>query len=242
MQGLLNSLSLTATHRRKSVMRFTIFYVCILSLLSLTHGVYALTENFDDGNDKDWEPIQGTWDVKNQVYVQEDLPWTTTTTHDTYNRSYFGEVDWTDYTFEAKVRIEEGGPLAPIVGVFFRVTEKSPTGDYYYFRLDERPSEGPGLIKAPNVTMQINNNNPAEIGRDYLMKVEVEGNSIKCYVDGELEIDLEDDAFPAGAIGVGTFNAEGHFDDITVNGPDIPLTVSPKEKLARTWGFIKAGY
>ena len=91
--------------------------------------------------------------------------------------------------------------------------------------------------------MQINNNDPAKIGRDYVLKVEVKGKSIKCYVDGKLEIDVEDDAFSKGAIGVGTFNAEGHFDDVTVNGPGIPLAaVSPQEKLPRTWGLIKARY
>jgi hypothetical protein len=223
-------------------MKVTLFCICAFLALSFAQAGHAFTENFNDGNDRDWKPIQGKWSVKKQVYVQEDLPWTTTSTHETYNRSYFGEVDWTDYTFEAKVRIEKGGELAPIVGIFFRVTEKSPTGDYYYFRLDQRASEGPGLIKAPNVTMQINGLNPAKIGQDYVLKVEVKGKQIKCYVDGKLEIDIQDDDFRKGAIGVGTFNAEGHFDDVTVNGPGIPLAVSPREKLARTWGVIKAGY
>ena len=223
-------------------MKLLILCMCVFVALNFTLAVEALTENFDDGKDDDWKPIQGKWEVKKQEYTQESDVWTTTTTHETYHRSYFGEEDWTDYTLEAKVRIEKGGDLAPIIGIFFRVTEKSPTGDYYYFRLDERASEGPGLIKAPNVTMQINNNDPAKIGRDYVLKVEVKGNSIKCYVDGKLEIDVEDDAFPEGAIGVGTFNAEGHFDDVMVNGPGIPLAVSPREKLPHVWGIIKARY
>jgi len=223
-------------------MTIRFFCVCVLIAFGLAFCADALTDNFEDGKDDGWKPIQGDWAVEKQEYVQKDTVWTTTTTHETYHRAYFGEEDWTDYTVEAKVRIEEGGELAPIVGIFFRVTEKSALGDYYYFRLDERPSEGPGLIKAPNVTMQINNNDPAEIGRDYVLKVEVNGNSIKCYVDGNLEIDVVDDAFPQGAIGVGTFNAVGHFDDVTVNGPGIPLAVSPEEKLPRTWGLVKASY
>ena len=63
--------------------------------------------------------------------------------------------------------------------------------------------------------------------------------TIKCYVDDKLEIDVQDGSFPQGAIGVGTFNAEGHFDDVTVNGKGIPSAVSPKEKLATSWGRIK---
>jgi len=207
--------------------------------LSFAQGVGALTDNFNDGNDNDWKPIQGEWSVEKGEYIQDDLTWTTTATHETYTRSYFGEEDWEEYTVEAKVRIEEGGDLAPIIGIFFRVTEKSEDGDYYLFRLDQRASEGPGLIKAPNATVIINNNKPAEIGRDYILKVEVKGDEIKCYVDGELEIEVQDDSFPQGAIGVGTFNAEGHFDDVTVNGKGIPSPVFPKGKLATTWGRIK---
>lgn len=220
-------------------MRFTIFCICTLLAFSFTQGVHALTDNFNDGNDEGWTQIQGKWDVKKKEYVQEELKWTTTATHETYTRSYFGEEDWEDYTFEAKVRIEKGGELAPIIGIFFRVTEKSDTGDYYLFRLDARASEGPGLIKAPNVTMKINNNKPAELKRDYILKVEVKGDSIKCYVDDKLEIDVQDKSLPQGAIGVGTFNAEGHFDDVTVNGKGIPSAVSSKGKLAQTWGCIK---
>ena len=224
-------------------MRFTIFCIfAFLALLSFTQGVHALTDNFNDDNDQGWTRIQGKWSVEKGEYVQSDLKWTTTATHETYTRSYLGEEDWEDYNFEAKARIEKGGELAPIIGIFFRVTEKSPTGDYYLFRLDARASEGPGLIKAPNAIIKINNNKPSEIKRDYILKVEVKGDSIKCYVDGKLEIDVQDKSFPKGAIGVGTFNAEGHFDDVTVNGTGIPLTVSPREKLARTWGLIKTGY
>lgn len=220
-------------------MRFTIFCLCAFFSLSFTTGVFALTDNFNGGNPDGWKPIQGKWSVKKGEYVQEDLNWTTTETYETYTRSYFGEEDWEEYTFEAKVRIEEGGDLAPIIGIFFRVTEKSETGDYYLFRIDARASEGPGLIKAPNEIIKVNNNKPAEIGRDYILKVEVKGDNIKCYVDGQLEIDVQDNSFPQGAIGVGTFNAGGHFDDVNVNGKDIPRAVSPTGNLSIIWGRIK---
>lgn len=183
-------------------MRFTIFFICAFLALIFAQGVYALTDNFNDGDDRGWTQIQGKWDVKKGEYVQEDLKWTTTATHETYTRSYLGEEDWSDYTFSAKVRIEKGGELAPIIGIFFRVTEISPTGDYYLFRLDARASEGPGLIKAPNEIIKINNNKPADIKRDYILKVEVKGDSIKCYVDDKLEIDVQDKSFPQAPSGL----------------------------------------
>lgn len=216
---------------------------CALVLaFAAINSAFALTEKFDGGKAAEWTEFQGTWDVVKGEYAQLDTPWTTTATHDTYNRSYFGEEDWDDYTLEATVRIEEGGDLAPIVGIFFRVTEKTDTGDYYLFRLDERPAEGPGLIKAPNVTMQINGNQPAEIGRDYVLKVEVEGDDIRCYVDGVLEIEVTDGDFRTGAIGVGTFNAVGHFDNVSVNGDGIPRPVESRGKLPTVWARLRSAY
>ena len=214
----------------------------VLLTFATAHCALALTEKFYGGKAADWTEVQGEWAVSKGEYTQADLVWTTTATHETYHRSYFGEEDWDDYTLEATVRIDEGGGTAPIIGIFFRVTEKSDIGDYYYFRLDERAAEGPGLIKAPNVTMQINGGQPAERGRDYVLKVEVEGDDIRCYVDGVLEIEVTDDAFPTGAVGVGTFDAEGHFDDVSVNGDGIPRPVAPRGKLPAVWARLRAAY
>jgi len=222
-------------------MRATIFCACIFLSFSFVSGIYALIDDFNDGNDNGWDQIQGEWSVKDGEYVQADTNWTTTATHATYTRSYFGEEDWDDYTLEAKVRMEGGGETAAIVGIFFRVTEKTETGDYYYFRLDARAAEGPALIKSPNTILQENNGKPSELGQDYILKVEVEGDNIECYIDGELEIELQDASFPNGAIGVGTFNTEGYFDNVSVNGEGIATNpVSMEGKLTTTWASIKS--
>ena len=90
--------------------------------------------------------------------------------------------------------------------------------------------------------MQINGNQPAEIGRDYVLKVEVEGEDIRCYVDGVLEIEVSDNEFPNGAIGVGTFNAVGHFDNVSVNGDGIPRPVKSRGKLPDVWARLRSAY
>ncbi|MBT3270608.1 hypothetical protein HN371_25935 [Candidatus Poribacteria bacterium] len=219
------------------------FMACaVLLTFATAHCALALTEDFDAGKAADWTEVQGEWAVSKGEYTQADLVWTTTATHETYHRSYFGDEDWDDYTLEANVRIEEGGATAPIVGIFFRVTEKSDTGDYYYFRLDERAAEGPALIKAPNIIIQENLAQPAEIGVDYVLKVEVEGDEIRCYIDGVLEIDVIDGDFPSGAIGVGTFDAVGHFDNVSVNGDGIPRPVESRGKLPEVWARLRSAY
>jgi len=222
-------------------MKFAMFCMCVFLSLGLVSGLYALLDDFDDGNDNGWDQIQGDWSVEGGEYIQSDATWTTTATNETYTRSFFGSKDWEDYTLEAKVRMEGGGDTAAIVGIFFRVTDISPEGDYYYFRLDARAAEGPALIKSPNEILQENMARPSELGQDYILTVEVEGDNIACYIDGELEIELQDASFPSGAIGVGTFNTEGYFDDVSVNGAGIATNpVSVEGKLTTTWASIKS--
>jgi len=119
-------------------MKFVTLCLCILVSLIFVNSIYALIDDFNDGKDNGWKPIQGKWSVIKGEYAQEDTVWTTTATHDTYTRSFFGDENWTDYTLEAKVRIEKGGELAPIIGIFFRVVKKSETGDYYYDLLNQK--------------------------------------------------------------------------------------------------------
>ncbi len=221
-------------------MRKLAICLCVPMML-VVHGAFGLTQDFESGA-ADWSEVQGEWSVANGEYTQSVVEWSTTSTLETYHRSFFGDESWTDYEVEATVRIDEGGDVAPIIGIFFRVSEKSDAGGYYYFRLDARGAEGPGLIRAPNETIQINANQPAELGRDYVLKVKVEGSDIRCYVDDVLEIETTDDAFPSGAVGVGTFDCVGTFDDVEVEGEDIPSAVESRGKLPSVWARLREAH
>ncbi|MEK7399114.1 MAG: family 16 glycoside hydrolase [Candidatus Poribacteria bacterium] len=220
-------------------MRVTIFCLCAFMAFGFASGIYAVTDDFNDGNDTGWTQIQGAWSVVNGEYAQTDIKWASTATNETYHRSYFGDATWANYTFEAKVRIEKAGETASIPGIFFRVTEKSAKGDYYMFRLDNRAAEGPALIKSPNTILLENKNKPAKVGQNYVLKVDLTGDSIKCYIDGQLEIDLKDASFPKGAVGVGSFNVDCRFDNVTVTNKDVSSAVSSGGKLSITWASIK---
>jgi hypothetical protein len=83
-----------------------------------------------------------------------------------------------------------------------------------------------------------------EINKDewYTLKIEVAGNSIKAYLDGELEIDTNNDAHAEGGIAFeGEANSIMRFDDLVVEGDGIPSSpVDAKGKLASQWGKIKS--
>ena len=80
----------------------------------------------------------------------------------------------------------------------------------------------------------------AKLDQDYVLRVEVTGDNFKCYIDDKLEMEFNDKSFTKGAIGVGTFNTGGYFDDVSVNGKGIAANaVSMKGKLATTWASLK---
>lgn len=221
-------------------MKVTIICLCFLFTLGFADGIYAILDDFNDGNDSGWSQVQGKWSVKGKEYFQEDIKWASTATNETYHRSFFGDLNWTDYTIQAKVRMEGGGETAAITGIFFRVTDKSAKGDYYYFRLDARAAEGPALIKSPNTILLENKGKGSKLNQNYVLKVEAIGDNFKCYIDDKLEMEVNDKSFPKGAIGVGTFNTTGFFDDVNVNGKGIAANaVSMKGKLATTWASLK---
>ncbi len=225
-------------------MKAKLSILAIVLSLVFVGSVFGLLEDFNDGKADGWEEIQGDWSVVGGKYLQEDTEWTTTATHETYHRSFFGDVGWEDYTIEAEVTIVEDGELAPIAGIFFRVTDLGDMGDYYYWRIDQRPATGPMLIKSPNTIIAQDPgafpDAPTETGKVAVMKAVVTGGHFECWLDGNLLFEVDDPDFKFGAIGVGTFNAAAEFDNITVEGPGVPATaVEFTGKLSTTWADIK---
>ena len=236
---------------RTSCLILVVLFCC----MPVQAGKFAI--DFDQPNGKpktvpidgglDWKPLQGKWTVKNKKYHQQDIKFTSTANCTTYHRSYIGDENWTDYTLQTTVRIEEGGPLAPIVGIFFRVNGDNPKKgemecNYYYFRLDQRAAEGPCLIKSPNQILRITKGKPCKLKTDYVLKVIAKASSIKCFIKDKLEFDVKDESFPKGAVGVGTFNAGASFDDLIVEGPEIPQSVDNRYKLTTTWANCKVRF
>lgn len=193
--------------------------------------------------------------MKDGRYIQNDIPMPAagTGTMECFNRSFVGDVNWSDYTVEVDLIIEEPGEAAPIAGIFVRVAEKSDEGQYYFFRIDTRSDWGPGAVEAPNNNFAGQNGGQMEGGLDpefmtleeneveYHLKVVAEGNHFLYFVDDELILDITDDVDPIlnGAVGVGTFNCCASFDNLEVTGADVPGDVSIEDNLAIYWGMLK---
>ena len=76
------------------------------------------------------------------------------------------------------------------------------------------------------------------------MRVVVEGNVMRLWINGESQGELSDTTnagYAAGKAGVWGWQTGASFDDFTVSGDAVEsLTpVEPQDKLATTWGRIK---
>ena len=99
---------------------------------------------------------------------------------------------------------------------------------------------GPG-----NVPLDANDGTLATLGEWIELKVVVEGDTIKCYLDGKEEKNVVDDGsihgdvMPSGCVALRATSAVAYFDDVKITGPF--LAVEPDMKLAISWGSIKLG-
>ena len=81
-----------------------------------------------------------------------------------------------------------------------------------------------------------------EVGETYRLKIVAEGQNYQCFVDDELLFDDSDDAKfrDSGRIGFITYEANVHFDNLIIDGEEIPaFAVEPNGRLATRWGQLK---
>jgi uncharacterized protein (DUF2141 family) len=177
-----------------------------------------LIEDFEDSVADDWVVQAGNWSivenhVYNTVYTDGVSP--------SMAQSYVGAPTWTDYSFEARVR--------PISGTYaMLITRWQDEGNYYLMAL--RLNNGKVEVKRMTPTGSVglgSANANITAGEWYTAKFEVEGNQLRCYIDGELILTLTDDVLTWGEVGVGTLRANADFDDVLVTSlvPTYTLTV-----------------
>ncbi|HIK00345.1 TPA: right-handed parallel beta-helix repeat-containing protein, partial [archaeon] len=83
------------------------------------------TEDFDDGQAKNWQTSGGTWDASRKVYTQDSLI-------SVEQLSFSGNSSWRDYSYETKVSIETRSKNT-IAGIIFRAQNNE---NYYQFTFD----------------------------------------------------------------------------------------------------------
>ncbi|MCO1338832.1 hypothetical protein BJH93_08005 [Kocuria polaris] len=142
-------------------------------------GDVLFSDGFEDASQ--WEAAAGEWSVADGAYVQADatVEDARTLITDAYAR------DWENYTLELTAR-KDGGDEGFLVGFAAGAAD-----DFYWWNiggwgntrsvLERADGARQGEVAAgPDTTL--------ETGRDYLVKVVVQGRSIELYLDGELHL------------------------------------------------------
>lgn len=216
--------------------RMTICAAAAVCILAWTAQAGEQTWTFDNGAD-DWTPANGTWETDGGVYRQ-------TKADEAAAHTLIGDADWTDYTLEAKVRIDEGN----WTGLIVRAQDEFQYY-VYYLNVPDNKSElwqhnAGGDFKTREA---INSNNAAQnvaVERGVWLDVSVEaaGDVLTLWINGEKQAEHADDTYAAGMIGLWSWTTAVSFDDVKVSGDSIssPATsVDPKGKLAAQWGSLK---
>ncbi|MDF2927323.1 MAG: hypothetical protein K0R57_6237 [Paenibacillaceae bacterium] len=156
----------------------------------------------------EWSVPTGTWSLAtesgNQVYKPS-------TGYD--NSAVVGSDDWTDYRAQVKVKLNAfTNTGSPHVGLRIRQTDNN---NYYLLAYNNGNlsisrkvnGHGGGLISKSFVMTP---------GEWYTLEAEVKGNTLKLYVNGNLELTRTDNSLTNGRSGLSSRYADVRFDDFMV--------------------------
>ena len=207
-----------------------IFFV---ALLTSTASAGVWQENFDRGLPDGWNEVKGEWKILKDAYAE--------TSGAEYAKTMFGDEDWTDYTVEVDITLVKHVNVNA-AGVLIRADADGDNGMRYWIRTDQHKCQFSRWRE--NQFEHIVTPLPVEpeVGETYRLKVIAEGQNYQCFVDDELLFEGDDDAKfrDSGRIGFITHTANVHFDNLVIDGADIPsFAVEPNGKLTTLWGQLK---
>jgi PKD repeat protein len=186
---------------------------------SLTSANITFTDNFDDGFADGWIQHDGSWSFTNGEYCVS------------VGADGISTVNWLsfiDCTIETKLRFTDSVGFRS--GIIFRFVD---TTHYYsielsneYDRLDmikytpEDPSYGETFA-------QLNETN-FQRGTEYQLKVIVNGNLFRCFIDGEEVLNGTDDSYTSGGVGLRARRADVCFDNFRIENATIAEVKTPE--------------
>jgi len=185
-------------------------------------------DDFDDGVADGWTEHLGTWSVINGEY-QVSVPGIVEN-----GMSTADSLSLTDCIIEAKVRFTDTvGFRAEII---FRYTDIE---HYYTFGLSNEYDVAFLAIYSPGDTEYGevfahsgedggHGSYPTEINIDYLLRVEIQGDTFTCFINGEEVCSGTDGTYSSGKVGLRARRADVSFDNFTIysvenvtNGPSL---------------------
>ena len=207
--------------------------IFMIAMLATTASAGVWQENFDNGLPDGWNAVSGEWKIEKDAYAEISGA--------QYAKTMFGDEGWTDYTVAVDVTLVKNVNVNA-AGLLIRADTDGDNGMRFWIRTDQHKCQFSRWkenqfehIVAPLPV-------EPEVGKTHRLKVVAEGQNYQCFVDDELLFEGDDDMKfrDSGRIGFITFEANVHFDNLSIDGENIPsFAVESHGKLATRWGQLK---
>jgi len=143
--------------------------------IQVTSNNGTLYQSHLDQGDAEWKPGAGTWQIQDGALAQ---------TSDNENQtSTVGSPDWTDYTYSLKAKKISG---AEGFLILFHVKDSN---NFIWWNIGGWGNTRSGLERSTEGakdSIGAGSGTTVETGRWYDIRIEVQGTSIKCYLDDKL--------------------------------------------------------
>lgn len=216
----------------------TVAICFILSSLPLGSGEALFFDFEDKAQLEEWNVLGGTWQMEKDEVSNSNVA---SGEGDGDLILAIGDESWADYTIEF-----EANGLTDDIGIVFRLQD---INNYYGFLLAPNLNLSEWFLKQGGAFDENlgrkGNNLGVSTNEWHKYKLVVEGMQAQILVDGEEPFDpLEiGKGYEKGRIGLRQWADHGHYDNVLISGPGIPLSpgeaVEHTGKLASVWGNIK---
>ncbi|GAA3697755.1 hypothetical protein GCM10022377_08340 [Zhihengliuella alba] len=156
-----------------------------VSVTDNASGEVLFSDTFEDGSQ--WEPVAGQWSVADGEYVQADagVEDARSLITDAYAK------DWDNYTLELTAR-KDGGSEGFLVGFAAGASD-----DFYWWNLGGWGNTRSVLERADGARqgeVAAKEGFSLEEGREYQVRIVVDGRTVELYLDGELHLSYTEPA------------------------------------------------
>lgn len=196
-------------------------------VLQQAFAASIFTDTFDDGQADGWTTQYGSWSVVTDsgspVFYQSST---------TEGRARAGNASWTDYSVEAKVKVDNwnGSNRTYVAGRY-------QDGNNYYAASLYNSSGGKLEIRKKvngSTTTLAAKNFALSAGTWYTVKLVLNGSQLQMYVDGQLQLTATDSSLSSGGIGLIAYKTVSKFDQVTVEDPSGSPTPTPSATVTPT--------
>lgn len=183
-------------------------------------GMTLFSDDFEDGVADGWTTYGGTWAVAadgSRVYRESGQS-------STY-RAAAGAADWTDYVAEARVKPTGWNGSDRAVALMGRFHDANNT--YVLALRSSNKVELSKIVSGSKTSLAVKSF-PVALNTWYTLKLEVNGATLRGYVNGLLQVAADDGTFAEGRVGFRTEYASANFDDVLVTTGGPPVNQPPQ--------------